>query len=668
MRLSHSIYLILISLFFVFSCQEKPKNITSDETVSPLESRYKDSEEFQWLRAPKNAQDENYEKKFKQHFEQRLNESKFEDAAAYLIAYGEVIDYNFEYDSTYLKNSIDFLDKYKDHISKEAEGRLYYYIGNLYFRKLDLTNSNTWLKKCVELIPENNAQKNTQGFAHFSIGQNYMRMGQLELAEEYLVNALHIFEEVGDWTNQGTVYLLMFGLYTENNAYKESEKFLKKAIEIFERDKDDFLTFMAYTSYIHFYIEQGDTLTTIERIDKLSEFAQTYKDMPVYNQGLLNQYKTFKFSAQKNEDSATYYLQTAKEIAEQTNDPDLNMRNFFQEILFSKAFDKPLEDIKQAEAYYKELAEDKEENRQFMAQIADVLFRFYQKKGQYDKANPYAIFLIEDAQKQAESRSKGTLFELERKFETEKKQKTILLQEKKLANQHKMILYLVALSIFIVLISIIVFVWIKNRSIIKEKKITENYASQLLQKTENERKRIASDLHDSVSNELINLRHTIANNNSQLKSKIDFILEEVRNISRNISPTLFDKIGLKLSVEQLIERIQNQHNFFISSEIDYHGGLDNDKELQLYRILQEAITNILKHANAMAGKISIEENDKTINVEIKDNGKGFDVPKMLEKGNCFGLLNISERVKYLNGTVNFQSDSSGTIIKITIPK
>lgn len=70
----------------------------------------------------------------------------------------------------------------------------------------------------------------------------------------------------------------------------------------------------------------------------------------------------------------------------------------------------------------------------------------------------------------------------------------------------------------------------------------------------------------------------------------------------------------------------------------------------------------------MAGKISIEENDKTINVEIKDNGKGFDVPKMLEKGNCFGLLNISERVKYLNGTVNFQSDSSGTIIKITIPK
>src|SRR5690606_20295508 len=243
----------------------------------------------------------------------------------------------------------------------------------------------------------------------------------------------------------------------------------------------------------------------------------------------------------------------------------------------------------------------------------------------------YAVFLIDDAYKQAEARARGSLFELERKFETERKEKTILLQEKKLADQNKMILYLVILTLFIILISVIVFVWNKNRNITKEKKITENYASQLLQKTENERKRIASELHESVSNELINLRHAIEKND--VRSKIDFILYEVRNISRDISPTLFDKIGLKSSVEQLIERTQNQHNFFITSEINYDGSLDIDKELQLYRIIQEAITNILKHADAMAGKISIEENKKTINVEIRDNGKGFDVQKMLEKGN-----------------------------------
>nr|WP_159447488.1 sensor histidine kinase [Moheibacter sediminis] len=493
-------------------------------------------------------------------------------------------------------------------------------------------------------------------------------MGKLELAEKHLVNALNIFEEVQDLTNQGTVYLLMHSLYTQNNAYNEAEKFLKKAISIFEKDKNDFLAFAAHVSYVHFYIEQGDTLTTIKQIDKLSEFAKTYKDITDYDKGLLNQFNAFKFIAKKDEDSASYYLQVAREIAERNVDPDLDMRNFFQEILFSKAFDKPLEDVEQAEAFYKELAKDKEHNRQFMEQIADVLFKFYQQKGEHYKANQYAIFLIEDANKQTEERAKGYLFELERKFETEQKEKTILLQEKKLTDKNKIILSMVIITIFIVLISILAFVWSKNKSIIKEKKITENYASQLLQKTEDERKRIASDLHDSVSNELVNLRHAIDNNNIQLKDKIDFILEEVRNVSRNISPILFDKIGLKSSVEQLTERIQNQHYFFISSEIDYKGELGNDKELQLYRIIQEAITNILKHADAIAGKVTVTEDSNFVNVEIKDNGKGFNVDKMIEKGNCFGLLNITERTKFLNGTVNFHSDNKGTIIKISIPK
>lgn len=167
---------------------------------------------------------------------------------------------------------------------------------------------------------------------------------------------------------------------------------------------------------------------------------------------------------------------------------------------------------------------------------------------------------------------------------------------------------------------------------------------------------------------MVNLRHAIENSNVHLKNKIDIILEEVRNVSRNISPILFDEIGLKSSVEQLTERIQNQHHFFINSEIEYSGGLENNKELQLYRIIQEAITNILKHANAVAGKVTITEDAKNVYVEIKDNGKGFYVDKMLEKGNCFGLLNITERTKYLNGTVNFHSDANGTIIKITIPK
>ena len=668
MRIYNLIYIIAVSVFLLSSCQEKSKEGELKNTKTSLESKYNELEEFQWLHDYNNFPDENYQKKFKQHFEQSLKENKFENAAAYLIAYGNGSRMDQAYDSVYVGTILDFYKKNEDKISGEAKTNLCYFLGVEFHSLSKLDKSFYWLKKSLEFEPESTPHKQIQGFANFAIAQDYLRQRDLDNTEKHLVRALEIFEEVGDIKNQGTAYLLMHTMYVQNRAYDKAEKVLKKSIEILKKEKADFLSFSAQVTYVHFHIEQGDTIKTIERIDSLSKYVKEYKNMPEYHKGILNQLLAFKFIALKKKDSAAYYLNSAKEISENTGIPDLKMRTFFQEILYSNQFKTSLENPEEVERFYEEMAQEKEPNVQFMYQMASALYNYYQKKGDYKKANEYSMLLINDARKQSAGRLKNQLFELETKFETERKENTILLQEKKLSEKNKIILSLAVISVFIVLVFIILFVWTKNKNIIKEKQITENYASQLLQKTENERKRIASDLHDSVSNELINLRHAIKNADADMKIKIDSILEEVRNISRNISPALFDKIGLNLSIEQLIERTQNQHNFFISSEIDYKKGLDNDKELQLYRIVQEAITNILKHANAVAGKVSIIEEKNSVNLEIRDNGKGFDVAKMLEKGNCFGLLNITERTKYLNGTVNFQSGSSGTVIKIVIPK
>src|SRR5690606_26298923 len=79
---------------------------------------------------------------------------------------------------------------------------------------------------------ENNVHKQKHGFANFAIAQNYLRQRDLDNTEKYLVNALQIFEEVGDLKNQGTAYLLMSNLYVQNRAYDKAEKVLKKSIEI----------------------------------------------------------------------------------------------------------------------------------------------------------------------------------------------------------------------------------------------------------------------------------------------------------------------------------------------------------------------------------------------------------------------------------------------------
>ena len=131
---------------------------------------------------------------------------------------------------------------------------------------------------------------------------------------------------------------------------------------------------------------------------------------------------------------------------------------------------------------------------------------------------------------------------------------------------------------------------------------------------------------------------------------------------------MFDKIGLKGSVEQLVERTQSVNDFMVTAELDYNESLSTSNELQLYRIIQESLSNIIKYANAVAAKITISENNNSIFVEIKDNGKGFNVTETLNSKNAFGLHNIIERARAIGGEAKIVSNKNGTVVTIEIKK
>lgn len=668
MRFRQLFVFLIISLFLFISCESETKKGELVNSSTSLESPYSKLDQFQWLSDFGNYQDSTYLVKFNQEFEGSLQEKNWEDAAAYLIAYGISAKQTQTLDSAYVLKATEFFEKNADKISGEAKSTLGHYIAAQYKNIHQFDKATEWFEKTFEYAPETASHSQAIGLSHLLLGQIHLEQRELPKAEKQIISSLTIFEGIGDAENQGKAYLLMHNLYVRNLAHEKAEMYLEKAIEIFEKEKSDFYAFTAHIFYVQYHLEKADTVNGIRQIDKMAKFSKSYTGITDYHKGFLNQFLAYKYISQKKEDSAAYHLGELKEIADRTGIPDLKMRNFFTEVSFASQFDKELKNIEEAEMYYEYLASLETPNIQNMYQLASSLYDYYKLKGEYKKADYFGEFLIGDGYRQHAARMENQLFELETKYETEKKERTILQQEQKIEQKNKTIIYLVLATVLILLVFLLVFIWAKNKSILKEKVLTENFTSQLLMKTENERKRIASDLHDSVSNELVNLRHVIENKDDLLKGKIDLILEEVRNISRNISPAMFDKVGLKLSVEQLTERIQNQDNFFISSEIDYKGGLSSDKELQLYRMIQEAITNILKHANAVAGKVTITETAEFVMVEIKDNGQGFDVDKTFEEGNSFGLLNIRERAKHLKGTVSFRSESTGTIIQIQVPK
>ena len=203
----------------------------------------------------------------------------------------------------------------------------------------------------------------------------------------------------------------------------------------------------------------------------------------------------------------------------------------------------------------------------------------------------------------------------------------------------------------------------------------------ILEGQEQERKRVAIDLHDRLGGILSMVKlhfsaveEKLPQDNPEKKKfltaseLLDLAAGEVRNISHNLLSGVLAKFGLVPALKDLADRINE------SGEIKLHliqhnldNALNGEQELQLYRIVQELISNILKHSEAKEATIQLIRNEDSVNLIVEDDGKGFN-PNEGIKGGGIGLSNLKARVNKLNG--NFHIDSgkgAGTSISIDIP-
>jgi signal transduction histidine kinase len=244
-------------------------------------------------------------------------------------------------------------------------------------------------------------------------------------------------------------------------------------------------------------------------------------------------------------------------------------------------------------------------------------------------------------------------------------------------------LILLALVIFIIL-----FVVLYQRKVLKHEKeklnIIEENKVELLNNTiniqEEERKNISSDLHDEwgplLSAIKLNLKQIETINHDKFKQAkisetykiVDTLVEEMRNISRLLSPFTVTEFGLADAVRELCERINDNDTIKISFKESYYRELVSQKvELTLYRITQELLNNIIKHAEAKNVFIELETNAEKLTLIIKDDGKGFDMNNKnvsLSRGN--GLNNIQSRLLIINADVIYESWLNKEGTKVTV--
>lgn len=213
----------------------------------------------------------------------------------------------------------------------------------------------------------------------------------------------------------------------------------------------------------------------------------------------------------------------------------------------------------------------------------------------------------------------------------------------------------------------------------------EEFSRRLINVHELERRRIAAELHDSLGQSLAFIKNIAvfgsqtANDLGKAKEQLAEIskqsanaISDVREIAYNLRPYLLDRLGLTKAISSLLNKIADNSELDINAEIeDVDGIFENEAEISIYRIIQESLNNILKHAEASEIKVLISRSERAVSIKIQDNGKGFDAKAKSEtkQRSGFGLIGMSERVRLLGGSIAVESAArKGTKIEIEIWK
>jgi len=448
------------------------------------------------------------------------------------------------------------------------------------------------------------------------------------------------YEKLNDHYLRGAVYNNLGNSYFSLNRFDSAEYYYLRSIGMQQEANDDYGLSIAYSGYATLLDTLGKTALALE-YDKKS-LALKNKLNEVSGQAILlinmaGIYRKLHAPAEELD-----CLNRAKEIAEKNN--------LKKELM---------------NAYLK-------------------LSGFYEKSdvglslNYFKKYNAYKDSVFNET-------SNRQITELSTKYETGKKE--LKLKEKDLLIARKNMMLLIIAASLLLLIILGFFLYKRNqfrqeqklqREILKQQELATR---AILSAEENERRRIAAELHDGIGQMMSAARMNLSvfeqelpfNGEAQKKSfdnvvnLVDMSCREIRSVSHQMMPNALLKKGLADAIREFTDRIDRR-----ILVVDLHTeGLENrlepNTESVMYRVVQECVNNVIKHAGATHLDISLIQDQDGLSVTIEDNGKGFDHQEEGEKDGI-GITNIRSRVQFLKGTVEFDSaPGRGTLVAIHVP-
>lgn len=595
------------------------------------------------------------------------------------------------YESINIANSKEFSFeslRYKSNDSLQA--MTFNQLGRISFFESKLDSSIYYFNKTKDFFELTNNHKNVAEI-NISIGAVQLKQGNYNATIKTLTESATYFEQNNDNLNAAKCYSNIASAFAELNQYPKAIEYSTKALRVFKDQNQVQYQLITLSNLAMQFYKNGDTLEAVEKnliAEKIGIEVGDKRSLSVIYNNLGIVY------LDKNPPKAKKYIIKTLQLKEELklkDGTDIALKNLGYLHLKAKEYQKAIQYFKQAEL---------QSNGKQLLAVYVGLKDTYKALGRLGLALDYAeketyltdSILNTDTQKE--------FLKIQTKYETEKKEKEIAalksrnteINYKRKTNNY--LLYLL-LGIFVITLLLVYSILksskrkrllVQQDYTIKTKKLEKLLKHQelegidaILDAQEKERDKIANDLHDNLGSKIATLKLYIdevtANTSNteneknnlakKLKALADETYKEVRTIAHQKKFGTFINKGLIPSIQAIANQISSSHKLAIKViNVNVTEHISNTIEIQIFRIVQELLTNCIKHANASEIIIQFSAYDNILNVTVEDNGKGFDENK-IPYG--YGLKNVTKRIEKIGGTIDIDTDlGKGTSIILNI--
>jgi len=548
------------------------------------------------------------------------------------------------------KKSLDYAQRNKEIAEKENDMKLlaksYNNLAAVYNRFGQHKHAIEYILKCLD-ISEKTKDSVSFPVRNLTAANTYFNLDQFDKAIEYSKKAIQYGKQFNN------PFAVMMGLnnlsagYSSLNMLDSSIQINKRQLEYAKQEEDIVNINYALINICYDLFRAGDT----KALEKYSKELATYgKDFPD-NKVVVAAYNAFalNFIAKRKYDAAKIELDSGINVATRGNDQDA-LENLYQNY---------------SVLYY------------MQGKIKEGEHYSFKHDSVVSAANLQELNFYTE--------------ELETKYDTEKKETQIKLQQTELRQKSYLNYFLIAGSAALLLILLLVYRNYRARQKLQQSKIDELESEKKLTATEavlkgeeQERTRLAKDLHDGLGGMLSGIKYSLTSvkenlvmtpgNAQAFERSIDMLdssIKEMRRVAHNMMPEILIKYGLDTALKEFCGEIDRSGVIHVNYQSVgmQKAEIEQTTAVTIYRIVQELVNNTIKHAQAKNVLVQLHQSaqENLLAVTIEDDGKGFDTGILDRPGGGIGWQSIKNRVEFLKGKVDIQSSAGkGTSVMIEI--